>query len=114
MTMKRLMAILAASTVVALSSGAAHAQIDGGRAWESPIPFFKDLPPWDPNYKAPRTPDGHPDLQGLWSSASLTTLERGVSYGGGVKIDTLVIPADKVNAYVADSYYAKQVLSGQR
>ena len=25
---------------------------------------------------APRTPDGHPDLQGNWSNASLTTLER--------------------------------------
>ena len=27
-------------------------------------------------WKAPRTPDGKPDLQGLWTNASLTTLER--------------------------------------
>jgi len=27
-------------------------------------------------YRAPRTPDGAPDLQGLWSNASLTQLER--------------------------------------
>jgi len=28
--------------------------------------------PW----KAPRTPDGHPDLQGIWTNATLTPLER--------------------------------------
>ncbi len=28
--------------------------------------------PWS----APRTPDGHPDLQGIWSSATITPLER--------------------------------------
>lgn len=27
-------------------------------------------------YAAPRTPDGQPDLQGIWSNASLTPLER--------------------------------------
>src|SRR6185436_6335579 len=27
-------------------------------------------------WKAPRTPDGKPDLQGVWTNASLTTLER--------------------------------------
>jgi len=27
-------------------------------------------------YKAPRTPDGKPDLQGLWTNVSLTNLER--------------------------------------
>jgi hypothetical protein len=29
-----------------------------------------------PAYKAPRTPDGHPDLQGFWTNASVTPLER--------------------------------------
>ena len=28
-------------------------------------------------YKAPRTPDGQPDLQGFWSNATYTPLERG-------------------------------------
>jgi hypothetical protein len=28
------------------------------------------------NYKAPRTPDGKPDLQGFWSNATYTPLER--------------------------------------
>lgn len=29
-----------------------------------------------PGWTAPRTPDGKPDLQGVWTNASLTTLER--------------------------------------
>ena len=28
------------------------------------------------NYKAPRTADGHPDLQGVWTNATLTPVER--------------------------------------
>ena len=32
--------------------------------------------PFDPNYEPPRTPDGQPDLQGIWSNAILTPLER--------------------------------------
>jgi hypothetical protein len=28
------------------------------------------------NWKVPRTPDGHPDLQGIWTNATLTPLER--------------------------------------
>jgi hypothetical protein len=43
----------------ALTSGAAHAQ--------SPTPA---------PYHAPRTEFGDPDLQGLWTNASITTLER--------------------------------------
>lgn len=32
--------------------------------------------PFDPSYVVPRTRDGHPDLQGVWSNAVLTPLER--------------------------------------
>ena len=32
--------------------------------------------PFDPDYAPPRTPDGQPDLQGIWSNAILTPLER--------------------------------------
>jgi hypothetical protein len=32
------------------------------------------------SWKAPRTPDGKPDLQGVWTNASLTTLERPPSF----------------------------------
>ena len=33
---------------------------------------FAQQPPW----RAPRTADGHPDLQGMWTSATITPLER--------------------------------------
>ena len=40
-------------------------------------PAFAQTPaPQAPAYKAPRTPDGKPDLQGFWSNVSLTSLER--------------------------------------
>ena len=68
--------------------------IAGTKSYESPLPYFRDLKPWDANYKPPRTPDGKPDLQGGWSTASLTTMVRG---GNGDKVgSTLVIPAEKV------------------
>ncbi len=30
----------------------------------------------DPNWTTPRTPDGHPDLQGLWGNKTITPTER--------------------------------------
>jgi hypothetical protein len=36
----------------------------------------------DKVWTAPRTPDGHPDLQGIWNFATLTTLERPSELGG--------------------------------
>jgi hypothetical protein len=38
------------------------------------------------NWKAPRTADGHPDLQGVWTNATITPLERPERFG-----DRLVI-----------------------
>jgi hypothetical protein len=35
-----------------------------------------------PQWRAPRTADGHPDLQGMWTSATITPLERPAEYGG--------------------------------
>ena len=32
-------------------------------------------------YKAPRTSDGHPDLQGFWTNATLTPVERPAALG---------------------------------
>jgi hypothetical protein len=34
-----------------------------------------------PQWRAPRTADGHPDLQGMWTSATITPLERPDEYG---------------------------------
>ncbi len=41
------------------------------------------------SWQPPRTPDGKPDLQGTWSNASLTTLERPAQF------KTQTIPADR-------------------
>ncbi len=32
-------------------------------------------------WQVPRTPDGHPDLQGNWTNQTLTPLERGAGQG---------------------------------
>lgn len=56
--MRKAFACLAFSLAAA---GAAHAQIA-------------------PGYKPPRAPDGHPDLQGVWSSATATAIERPAGY----------------------------------
>jgi hypothetical protein len=34
-----------------------------------------------PQWRAPRTADGHPDLQGMWTSATITPFERAVTFG---------------------------------
>jgi hypothetical protein len=47
------------------------------------------------DYTAPRTFDGKPDLQGVWTNASITTLQRDPRY------NSLVIPEDQVAALTA-------------
>src|ERR1700719_492121 len=34
------------------------------------------------NWTAPRTPDGRPDLQGVWTNATLTPMERPAVFAG--------------------------------
>jgi hypothetical protein len=50
--------------LASLASGASAADAPAPKGW-----------------KAPRTADGHPDLQGVWTSATLTTLERPNQFG---------------------------------
>jgi hypothetical protein len=58
------LALAAALAALALSP-AAHAQ----------------PPARAPGYHAPRAADGHPDLEGVWTNASLTRLERNPKFG---------------------------------
>jgi hypothetical protein len=38
------------------------------------------------DWKAPRTADGHPDLQGVWTNATITPLEREARFGDRLSI----------------------------
>jgi hypothetical protein len=42
--------------------------------------------PKSKNWTAPRTADGHPDLQGIWTNATLTKLERPKDFEGKVTV----------------------------
>jgi hypothetical protein len=37
-------------------------------------------------HATPRTPDGHPDLQGVWTNATLTPLERPAAFAGKLNV----------------------------
>jgi hypothetical protein len=55
--------------------------------------------------EGPRTPDGHPDFQGIWNNATLTPLERGIAHAFDGKrislppVTTLTIPDSEATAY---------------
>jgi hypothetical protein len=42
----------------------------------APVCVMGQTPTSAKRWTAPRTPDGHPDLQGIWNNATLTPLER--------------------------------------
>ncbi|HEY2015502.1 MAG TPA: hypothetical protein VGH38_18480 [Bryobacteraceae bacterium] len=47
----------------------------------------------------PRTPDGHPDLQGTWTNATITPLERSPAMGGKATLsDAEAVTLEKVAA----------------
>jgi hypothetical protein len=43
---------------------------------------WAQTPATSKSWTAPRTPDGHPDLQGIWSNATVTPLERPTELAG--------------------------------
>jgi len=50
------------------------------------------------DYEPPRTVSGKPDLQGLWSNASLTQMQRSKVY------PELIIPADKIEEFTRNHH----------
>jgi hypothetical protein len=52
----------------------------------------------------PRTPDGHPDLQGIWTNATITTLERPAEFAGKATVSDAEARAwEKKDAEINDS-----------
>lgn len=50
-------------------------------------------------YQPPRTPDGKPDLEGVWTNASSTNLERSPKYG-----DQLILSDEEMAAIEKDTF----------
>lgn len=50
-----------------------------------------------PKTAVPKTPDGHPDLQGIWTNATLTPLQRPKQFTG-----QLVLTEDEAKAFVKE------------
>ena len=63
--------------------------------------------PTPQKWKLPRTGDGHPDLQGTWTNATITTLQRPPEYG-----DRLQLTAEEAAAMEARA--AQRVAAGAR
>ena len=76
------LALLAAVLLVALWSVPAGlvAQAPAGGSAPAVMPAPAPVKP-APGWKVPRTPDGHPDLQGYWNSLSFTPVERPERFG---------------------------------
>jgi hypothetical protein len=55
-------------------------------AQKKPVAVLKDLAAKTKAGPIPRTPDGHPDLQGIWTNATLTPLERPAELTGKLNI----------------------------
>jgi hypothetical protein len=71
------------SASAAALAGLALAQAPAGSNAAKPAPPPKDAPKaGSKKYTVPRTPDGQPDLQGIWSNATITPLERPADLAG--------------------------------
>ncbi len=85
------------SACAAAFAGLVVAQTPAGSATAKPAPAPKDAPKTaaaSKKYVVPRTPDGHPDLQGIWSNATITPIERPDDLKGKATLSS-----DEVAAY---------------
>ena len=67
--------VLGAVSVMFLVAGVVTAQAPTGTTSQT-------TPDGTPAYRILRTPDGHPDLQGIWSFATVTPMERPCEFEG--------------------------------
>ena len=70
---QRFLALLVALAVAALAHLSGQIATP---AQTKPAAVQKDLAAKTKAGTIPRTPDGHPDLQGIWTNATLTPVER--------------------------------------
>jgi hypothetical protein len=79
--------------------------MQGSRIW---IAFFCAAAGFAQSGKTwvgPRTPDGHPDFQGIWNNSTLTPLERGIAYAfDGRPIPLPPVAALTISDAAAQSY----------
>jgi hypothetical protein len=56
----------------------------------------------------PRTPDGHPDLQGIWTNATLTPMERPAAFAGKATLSDVEATAYEKNDLEASNIDKKE------
>jgi hypothetical protein len=79
-TSKREIGMVTRTTALSGFSIAASASAIAACLAIGPAPALAQAAP--ATYQPPRLADGHPDLQGVWTNGSLTTLERGAQFKG--------------------------------
>ncbi|MEO2197486.1 MAG: hypothetical protein ABGY72_15540 [bacterium] len=70
----------------------------------------------DPNWTTPRTPDGQPDLQGIWGNKTITPIERPGSQGQAFLTDEEMAALNQqraVNSAAQDAAPAQRTVAGR-
>ena len=66
-------------------------------------------------WTVPRTPDGHPDMQGVWANNSMTPLERPLSFGMRATMTDAELDALKKRATAmmdgGDAFFADELFN---
>lgn len=70
----------------------------------------------DPNWTTPRTPDGQPDLQGIWGNKTITPIERPGNQGQAYLTDEEMAALNQqraVNSAAQDAAPAQRTVAGR-